>query len=189
MRIKICGVTSPEDAVSAEEAGADAVGVVLFSESPRSVGPEQAGEIFDALGPFTTGVCVTATDDAEELDEILALSPSVVQVGADVSLPSTRTRVLRMVSPGETPAEPCDAVVIDASRGKGLPFSREFARQVIATSSLPVILAGGLSPENAATAAALGPYGLDVASGVECRPGVKDPRLVRAFIRACRRVV
>jgi phosphoribosylanthranilate isomerase len=140
MRIKICGVTSPEDAVSAEEAGADAVGVVLFSESPRSVGPEQAGEIFDALGPFTTGVCVTATDDAEELDEILALSPSVVQVGADVSLPSTRTRVLRMVSPGETPAEPCDAVVIDASRGKGLPFSREFARQVIATSSLPVIL-------------------------------------------------
>lgn len=63
MRIKICGVTSPEDAVSAEDAGADAVGVVLFSDSPRSVSPERAGEIFDALGPFTTGVCVTATDD------------------------------------------------------------------------------------------------------------------------------
>lgn len=111
-----------------------------------------------------------------------------MQVAADVSLPQGRTRVLRMVSPGETPREPCDAVVIDASRGKGLPFNREFARQVMGSSSLPVVLAGGLTPENVAAAAALGPYALDVASGVECRPGVKDPRLVRAFIRASRRV-
>lgn len=188
MRIKICGVTSPEDARYAEEAGADAVGVVLFSDSPRSVGPERAGEIFDALGPFTTGVCVTATDNVEEMDEIFAIRPSVVQVGADVPLPPTSARVLRMVSPGETPAEACDAVVIDASRGNGLPFSREFARQVMESSSLPVVLAGGLTPENVGAAAALGPYALDVASGVECRPGVKDGRLVRAFIRACRRV-
>ncbi|WAI02039.1 phosphoribosylanthranilate isomerase [Methanogenium organophilum] len=187
MRIKICGVTSPEDARCVEEAGADAVGVVLFSDSPRSVGPECAGEIFDALGPFTTGVCVTATNDAEEIDEMLALCPSVVQVGAEVSLPPTRARVLRMVAPGETPSQPCDAVVIDASRGKGLPFNREFARQVLETSSLPVILAGGLSTENVRTAVALGPYGLDVASGVEYRPGIKDPLLVRAFIRTCRR--
>lgn len=80
-----------------------------------------------------------------------------------------------MVAPGEQPSQSCDAVVIDASRGKGLPFNREFARQVLERSSLPVILAGGLTPENARTAVALGPYALDVASGVECRPGVKDP--------------
>lgn len=82
MRIKICGVTSPEDACLAEEAGADAVGVVVFSDSPRSVAVERAGEIFDALGPFTTGVCVTATENAEDIDEMLALRPPpAVQVG------------------------------------------------------------------------------------------------------------
>ncbi|GAB7014724.1 phosphoribosylanthranilate isomerase [Methanogenium cariaci] len=187
MRIKICGVTSPEDACLAEEAGADAVGVVVFSDSPRSVAVERAGEIFDALGPFTTGVCVTATENAEDIDEMLALRPPAVQVGADVSLPRTPARVLRMVAPGETPSRPCDAVVIDASRGKGLAFSREFARQMLERSSLPVVLAGGLTPENVGAAAALGPYALDVASGVESRPGVKDSRLVRAFVSACRR--
>ena len=188
MRIKICGVTSPEDACLAEAAGADAVGIVVFSDSPRSVAVERAGEILDSLGPFTTGVCVTATEDAEEIDEMLALNPAVVQIGADVSLPRTRARVLRMVAPGEKPSQSCDAVVIDASRGKGLPFNREFARQVLERSSLPVILAGGLTPENVRTAVALGPYGLDVSSGVESRPGVKDPRLVRAFVTACRRL-
>ncbi len=188
MRIKICGVTSPGDACYAEEAGADAIGVVVFSDSPRSVSVERAGEIFDALGPFITGVCVTATENEEEIDEMLSLSPAVVQVGADVPVPCTRARILRMVAPGEKPSQSCDAVVIDASRGKGLPFNREFARQVLESSSLPVVLAGGLTPENVRTAAALGPYGLDVASGVESRPGVKDPRLVRAFISACRRL-
>ncbi|WFN33701.1 phosphoribosylanthranilate isomerase [Methanogenium sp. S4BF] len=187
MRIKICGVTSTEDARLAEDAGADAVGIVVFSDSPRSVAVECAGEILDALGPFTTGVCVTATENAEEIDEILSLSPAAVQVGADVSLPRTRARVLRMVAPGEKTSHPCDALVIDASRGKGRPFEREFARQVLESSSLPVVLAGGLSPENVGAAAALGPYALDVASGVESRPGIKDPRLVRAFVSACRR--
>ncbi|MBN1195427.1 MAG: phosphoribosylanthranilate isomerase [Methanomicrobiaceae archaeon] len=186
--MKICGVTSTGDARCAEEAGADAVGIVVFSDSPRSVAVERAGEILDQLGPFTTGVCVTATKDGEEIDEILALRPPAVQVRAEISLPRTRARVLRMISPGQRPSYPCDAVVIDSSRGRGQPFDRDFARQVLANCPLPAILAGGLTPENANAAATLGPYALDVASGVESRPGVKDPRLVRAFIGACRRL-
>ncbi|KAF1078457.1 phosphoribosylanthranilate isomerase [Methanogenium sp. MK-MG] len=187
MRIKICGVTSPGDACLAEEAGADAVGIVVFSDSPRSVAVERAGEILDSLGPFITGVCVTATENTEEIDDMLALRPPAVQVGADVSIPRTPARVLRMVGPGERPSRHCDAVVIDASRGKGLPFNREFARQVLENCPLPAVLAGGLTPDNVGAAAALGPYALDVASGVESRPGVKDLRLVRAFVSACRR--
>lgn len=83
MRIKICGVTTPADACYAEEVGADAVGIVVFSDSLRSVAVERAGEILDSLGPFTTGVCVTATENAEEIDEILSLNPAVVQVGQE----------------------------------------------------------------------------------------------------------
>jgi phosphoribosylanthranilate isomerase len=181
-------VTSPGDAFCAEEAGADAVGIVVFSDSPRSVAVDRAGEILDSLGPFTTGVCVTATEREEEIDEMLALRPPAVQVRAEIPLPRTRARVLRTISPGQRPSHPCDAVVIDSSRGRGRPFDREFARQVLENCSLPVVLAGGLTPENAREAAALGPYALDVASGVESRPGVKDPRLVHAFISACRRL-
>lgn len=181
-------MTSPGDASCAEEAGADAVGIVVFSDSPRSVDPARAGEILDCLGPFTTGVCVTATENPEEIDEMLALRPPAVQVRAEIPLPRTRARVLRMIGPGQRPSRHCDAVVIDASRGRGRPFDPEFARRVLGNCPLPAILAGGLTPENLREAAALGPYALDVASGVERRPGVKDPRLVRAFVGACRRL-
>ena len=76
MRIKCCGITRPDDARYAEACGADAIGVVVFSPtSKRSVTPERAREIFDAVGPFTTTVAVSHTTSYEDLEQILALHP------------------------------------------------------------------------------------------------------------------
>ncbi|WP_245618573.1 hypothetical protein [Methanogenium cariaci] len=144
MRIKICGVTSPEDACLAEEAGADAVGVVVFSDSPRSVAVERAGEIFDALGPFTTGVCVTATENAEDIDEMLALRPPRrCRWGRCLTPPPHPPRSCPADGCSRRDAVPaCDAVVIDASRGgRDWPSAGSLPgrcwRDLLSRSSLP----------------------------------------------------
>ena len=81
MRIKCCGITRVRDALFAEQAGADAIGVVLFiSSSPRSVPVDRAREIFDAVGPFTATVAVTHTTSEEDLAQILALRPTAIQI-------------------------------------------------------------------------------------------------------------
>jgi phosphoribosylanthranilate isomerase len=81
MRIKCCGITRPEDARYAEACGADAIGVIVFSPaSNRSVIPERAREIFDAVGPFTTTVAVSHTTSPADLEQILALSPDAIQI-------------------------------------------------------------------------------------------------------------
>ncbi len=81
MRIKCCGITNPEDARYSEACGADAIGVVVFSPaSLRAVTPEQAREIFDAVGPFTTRVAVSHTTSHDDLEQILALHPDAIQL-------------------------------------------------------------------------------------------------------------
>ena len=82
MRIKICGITRPEDARFAEHAGADAIGVVVFSGgvSRRVVPVERAREIFDSVGPFTTTVAVSHTKSRKDLEQMLALHPDAIQI-------------------------------------------------------------------------------------------------------------
>jgi phosphoribosylanthranilate isomerase len=186
--VKICGITNPGDARSAEAAGADAIGVVLFSASPRSVSPDRAAEIFAAVGPFTTTVAVTHTDSEDHLAAILALHPHAVQLTADVSVPADApVKVLRALAPGDVLREDCHAVIIDGSHGSGTRFDAAYARSVVQRSRVPVILAGGLTPANVRAAiAAVNPYAVDVASGLEKSPGIKDEEKIRAFIRACR---
>jgi phosphoribosylanthranilate isomerase len=97
------------------------------------------------------------------------------------------TKVLRVVAKGQDLPEDCDAIVIDESRGEGRRFDLAFSRDVVKRSRVPVILAGGLTPKNVEEAASrVRPYAVDVASGVEDRPGVKNPEKMAAFIRACR---
>lgn len=189
VRVKICGITGPGDARMAESAGADAIGVVVHSESRRNVTPDRATRIFAALGPFPARVCVTHTRDPALLEEILAVRPTAIQVDGDCPLPARHdgVKVIRSVAPGDPVPEDCDAVLVDGSHGAGRPFAAEFARGVRAASPVPVFLAGGLTPENVVSAVeAVGPAAVDVATGVEVRPGVKDPRRVAAFIEAVR---
>ncbi|MDD1657204.1 MAG: phosphoribosylanthranilate isomerase [Methanomicrobiales archaeon] len=188
MRVKICGITRPEDARMAAEAGADAVGVILCSDSARCVTTERAREIFTAAGPLVVRVVVTHTTRAEDLRDVLAAGPDAIQVFHPFDhLPDPGVRLLRVLRRGDTPRVDCDAVVIDDSHGQGRPFDPVSARDIVARSRVPVILAGGLTPENVAGAIrSVRPYAVDVSSGVEQSTGVKDPRLVRAFIQAAR---
>jgi phosphoribosylanthranilate isomerase len=190
LRVKICGITSVDDGLAAQSAGADAIGVVMYSHSNRLVGRERAKEIFAALGPFTATVAVSHTTDPREFAEMLALCPTAVQISYPFPVPEkTGAKVLRVITKGQPLPIDCDAIVIDESRGEGRRFDPAFARDVVQRSQVPVILAGGLTPENVVEAATLvRPYAVDVASGVEAYPGVKDHEKMQAFIAACRGV-
>lgn len=188
MRVKICGITHPEDARFAEQEGADAVGVVLFSDSRRSVSPKRAQEIFSAVGPFVTTVAVTHTKSRVDLDRIISLKPDAIQISHPfVFSEEPKVRVIRVIGRGDPLPEDCDAVIVDDSHGGGRMFDPDYAQTTVQRSKIPVILAGGLTPENVAEAIRrVRPYAADVASGVEESPGIKDERKVRAFIAACR---
>lgn len=199
LRVKICGITRPEDAVAAEAAGADAIGLVFAPASKRCVSPSVAEEICEAAGPLIArvGVFVNA-----ELDEVRALVRrlrlTAVQLHGTESAEYARelaaeVGVVRALAfaPGVTPAGltgyPADAVLLDAhSPGSGTAFAwEEAAKAWLAYPRL--VLAGGLNAGNVARAVqTLRPYAVDVASGVEVSPGVKDPAAVDAFVRAAR---
>jgi phosphoribosylanthranilate isomerase len=186
MRVKICGITRAEDAIHAEKSGADAIGVILFSDSPRCVTPERAREIFGSVGPFITTVAVTHTRSRRDLNKVLALRPGALQISQPFNFPvRPRAKILRVVRPGTSLPDDGDGMVVDQSMGTGTLFDPSFAIDVVRRSPVPVILAGGLTPGNVAEAIrTVRPYAVDVASGVEMRPGVKDPARVAAFIRA-----
>ena len=190
MRVKICGITRPEDARFAEQQGADAIGVVVFSGgvSQRVVGEEKAREIFDAVGPFTTTVAVSHTKSEDELRRMIALRPHAIQISHPFRFDEDPgVAVIRVIGRGDPLPEDCDAVIVDDSHGKGRDFDPSYARDTVKRSTVPVILAGGLTPENVGEAIRrVRPYAVDVASGVEVSPGIKDHEKVRAFIAACR---
>ena len=191
MRIKICGITKPEDAQYAEKVGADAIGVVVFSGgvSRRVVSVGRAREIFDSVGPFTTTVAVSHTTSTADLEQMLALHPDAIQIshpfvfGNDPGI-----RVIRVIGQGDPLPEDCDAIIVDESHGRGRGFDLSFARNVVQWSEVPVILAGGLNPENVNDAICqVQPYAVDVATGVEVSPGIKDKEKILAFVAACKR--
>jgi phosphoribosylanthranilate isomerase len=195
--VKICGITSVEDAQAAVEAGADALGFVFYPPSPRYVTPEQASAIMRTLPPFVTTVGLFVDVSVETINTIAA------QCGLDrIQLhgrepPEFCGRVVRPVikafriknvesllslSSYQVAAYLLDAYVEGAlPGGTGASFSWELAAQ--AKPDGPVILAGGLTPENVEAAIRrIRPYGVDVSTGVERAAGVKDHRKVRTFI-------
>lgn len=188
MRIKICGITTIRDALIAEELGADAIGVVVCSDSPRSVPVKRAKEIFAALRPSTMKVCVTDTESESDLEVILHTRPDAVQLHSGLKVPENfGVRIIRAVRPGEEPVPGFNMVLVDGSRGKGTPYDGDFARRVVKETGAPVILAGGLTPDNVGDAIRrIGPSAVDVSSGVEKSPGIKDRKRVEEFIRHCR---
>jgi phosphoribosylanthranilate isomerase len=191
MRIKICGITRPEDARFAEEAGTDAIGVVVFSGgvSRRVVSPERAREIFDSVGPFTTTVAVSHTNSREDLDQMIALHPTAIQISHPFTFrEDPGVKVIRVIGRGDLLPDNCDAIIVDDSHGKGRAYDPSYARDAVKRSTIPVILAGGLTPENVGEAVRqVQPYAVDVASGVETSPGIKNHEKIQAFVAACRR--
>ncbi len=133
MRIKCCGITRPEDARYAEACGADAIGVVVFSPtSKRSVTPERAREIFDAVGPFTTTVAVSHTTSHEDLEQILALHPDAIQISHPfVFREKPAAKVIRVIGRNDPLPTDCDAIIVDESHGSGKNFDLSHARDVV----------------------------------------------------------
>ena len=199
-RIKICGITRAEDARLAAELGAAALGFNFYPKSPRAISPPAAAEIIRTLPPFVVPVGIFADDtDADrilavageagvralqihgphlpDLDKLRMQHPLIlaVSVGAD----------FRVESLGETKAS---AYLLDAHDpkllgGTGKSFDWSVARK--AARYGPIIVAGGLRAENVGAAIREArPYGVDVASGVESSPGIKDAAKLRAFFEA-----
>lgn len=198
VRVKICGVTRPEDARAAEAAGADAIGLIFAERSSRRVTLEQAEAVSAAVGPLIArvGVFVDAPFGlvlhAARTLRLAAVQLHGSEEPAYAAALRSETRVIRAVAfrPGLEPSvvtrAPADAFLLDGLRpGSGEAFDWSAAA---AWRGLPgLVLAGGLTPENvAAGVRELEPYAVDVASGVERAPGVKDPALVEAFVRAAR---
>ncbi len=169
----------------AEEAGADAIGVVMCSDSVRSVSVERAEEIFDAPGPFLTRVCVSHTTLLEDVKIMLDLHPDVIQLSMPLTLPENLpARLIRVAVPGQPIPPNADALIVDGSSGRGLLYDAEYAASLVRNSPIPVILAGGLHPGNVEEAIRrVHPAGVDVATGVEDSPGIKNEQKVRDFIR------
>jgi phosphoribosylanthranilate isomerase len=151
---------------------------------------ERAREIFDAV-PAMTRVCVTHTEVRNDLEAICRLRPDAVQVSCRAAVPEhCRSRVFRMIQPGEEIPTGSDALFVDGSRGRGRLYDQRYAADVIRSAGVPVFLAGGLTPDNVAAAVlAVRPYGVDVASGVEYAPGRKDPEKVRSFVEHAKGVI
>jgi phosphoribosylanthranilate isomerase len=165
------------------------IGVVAFSQSPRCVDPSTIREIFDAV-PSLTRCCVAHEPSAEELEAICALSPDAIQVSPAVRIPdSCKAKIFRSIRPGDVLPADADALIVDASRGSGLLYDAAFAVSIVRSAQVPVVLAGGLTPDNVAVAArAVQPFGVDVATGVEYAPGKKDKMKVRVFVERAKGV-
>jgi len=201
VRVKICGITRIEDALAAAAAGADAIGLVFYAKSPRAVDIEQARAILAALPPFVTTVGLFVDAERSELERILASVPlDLLQFHGDESVQQCEAfgrpyiKALRVKAGDDIAAQVArypsaqgillDAYVEGVPGGTGEAFDWSLIPQ---TLSKPLILAGGLRPDNVAEAVSrVRPYAVDVSGGVEASKGVKDVEKVGAFIRAAR---
>ena len=197
MHVKICGITRPEDALHAENAGADAVGLNFVPNTKRFITLERAREVLSVLGPFVARVGVFQNANLETvLETVNAVGLNVVQLHGQESdafaleieriVPVVRAVKLEPGMPFVLP-EIGAAFLIDGpdpGSGQLADWSRLEASNLAGRRWL---LAGGLTPENVAGAIErLRPWGVDLSSGVESAPGVKDPAKVTAFIRAAK---
>jgi phosphoribosylanthranilate isomerase len=197
VRVKICGITNLADAMTAVEAGADALGFVFYEKSPRFINPLAAAEIIAKLPPFVQPVGLFVNEEAEKINwtaDYCGLD--LVQLHGDETPEDcleVNRRVIKAFRMQSTVSiEPLrkyqvsgfllDAWCPDCYGGTGKTFNWEMA--AAASQYGRIILAGGLTPENVAEAiVAVRPYAVDVSSGVESAPGKKDREKVREFIK------
>jgi len=200
MRVKICGITNSEDALLAAKLGADALGFNFYEKSPRYIAPAAARDIIAKLPPFVTPVAIVVNEPA--VAELLAATGCrVAQVHGILADSEVRAPIIRAIpvaaredlAPLRDPAGAL-AFLLDAKApglhgGTGRTIDWTLAREAVAFGT-PIILAGGLNPENVADAISIAaPYAVDLNSGVESAPGKKDPELLRAAFKAIYKAV
>jgi phosphoribosylanthranilate isomerase len=199
-KIKVCGITNVVDALHAVAAGADALGFVFYSGSPRCVNAEQVRIITDQLPPFVTKVGLFVNERHEKIEETMALAGlNLVQLHGDEqpdechfdtypTIKAVRVKnaeSLQALKAYRTCALLLDAWSDDAYGGTGHSFDWQLLRNL--SRERPLVLAGGLNPHNVATAiATVRPYAVDVSSGVERIPGYKDHQKITEFIEQVR---
>ena len=199
--VKICGITRPEDALAAARAGAHAVGLVFYAPSPRHVTPARAAEIIRVLPPFVTTVGLFVDAGAEEVSSTLAEAPVGLLQFHGGETPEFCRQFKRpyvkavRVKPGvdllqyardfyDAKALLLDAYVEGLHGGSGAAFDWSLIPRGL---PLPVILSGGLTPENVMDAVRrVRPSAVDVSSGVESAKGIKDAQKIAAFIKGVR---
>lgn len=197
--VKMCGVTRPQDAAVAAELGVSAIGLIFWRDSPRAVTMTRARQVVGALPPFTTVVGVFVDQPVQEVIETaVSLGLGAVQLhgheGVDV-LERIPFRVIKALDEGEyatsewasAPGERVTILLdaIDPVRRGGTGERIDWRVAADLARQRRVILSGGLRPDNVAAAVrAVRPYAVDVASGVEREPGVKDHARMRAFMDA-----
>ncbi|MBF0429179.1 MAG: phosphoribosylanthranilate isomerase [Magnetococcales bacterium] len=199
-RIKICGITNVEDAQAAVEAGADALGFVFYSRSKRYVTPGDVAKILKDIPPFIT---ITGLFVNSSREEILTIASScrldVIQLHGDETpgecrrLPGRVIKAIRVAGPKDLHGLerfPVNALLLDAKvqdhyGGSGCLFDWSLLANF--NPAVPLILAGGLNPDNVTMAVQqVHPYAVDVSSGVESSPGIKDHKKMVQFIRCVR---
>jgi phosphoribosylanthranilate isomerase len=212
-RVKVCGITSVEDALVAVEAGADAIGLVFYPPSPRYVSTDIAKKISLAVGPFITVVGLFVNESKANIDNILrSVGLHVLQFHGDEppsfcdAFHRPYMKAIRMkadinIEQVIESYPNASGILLDAYR-KGVPGGtgetfdwnrvpvQQSSQQPSTQGLPPIILAGGLTPNNiAAAVATTRPYGVDVSGGVEVSPGKKDPQKVADFIKNAKSII
>lgn len=207
-RAKICGLTREADVRAAVDAGAAAVGFVCSVpvDTPRELAPGRAAELAAEVPPFVASVLVTMPETADRAVSLVeTVRPDVLQLHGDLPPPSVAdvaervdAAVVKAVDTAEENssayADAADALLVDSAGeggagGTGRTHDWRRTRDLVERLDVPVVLAGGLTPENVAEAVeTVRPFAVDVASGVETEPGRKDNDAVAAFVRNAGRV-
>ncbi len=202
-RVKICGITDEESALVAAECGADALGFVFFKGSPRYIEPERAWEVMSLLPPFVHTVGLFVNPKPEQVDQVRQGCPfDMTQLHGNEPEPVVRACMPPLIKAVKfDPAtiehelrkwslvEELAAVLVDGSAGgEGVAFDWSALASVKDACEHPLIIAGGLTPDNVGEAIRVfRPWAVDVSSGVERERAVKDPERIAAFCEAVRR--
>jgi len=201
VRVKFCGIKSLPDALAAARLGVNALGFIFVKDTPRYIDPLEAAEIINALSPLIMRVGVFVNSDISEVEEIAAKCRlDIIQLHGEESSEfcskiKERYRVIKtlkvkdeiIIDEVSKYLDTVDAILLDtfserALGGTGKSFNWDIARE-LRSCGIPIILSGGLNSENIKVAIKeVNPYAVDVSSGIEKSPGVKDHELMGEFI-------
>ena len=199
MLLKICGITRLSDALHAVEHGAGALGFVFWPQSPRYITPERAAEIIAALPPGVDAVGVFVNEPVDSIRAVVAQTGiSTIQLHGNetpayadaLGWPVLRAITVEQAEQASAAWPPETLFLMDAAdpvRRGGTGSTIDWQQAASAARGRRIVLAGGLTPDNVADAiGTVRPFGVDVSSGVEDAPGVKNPDKVARFLKSAR---